>query len=229
MSVLDKLDAATTARAQVKLVLDAKLTDTFGQLQDQWMTGLTERVGDDAKFTEVERKKLTAQMEAVSVQMAASEVTFVFERLDWIRRLTLQAEHPPRVEMVDGAEVTNPEDKRLGFNLHTYTPALIKETCVEIRDATSVATAEEITEARWDALFSTLNYAAVDRLFGVALSVNDLDTAVPSLALVSQTSRAIGESLKPPAPGVSARNGSKAGSRPPKRSTATTRKAGSKR
>jgi hypothetical protein len=218
MSVLETIKAASAARSRVKICLDAGLAAEHQSLQDAYITEsrkALESKTDDKRRAVI--RSYAERMDDVSVRMAASEVTFTFERLPWTRRLALQDEHP--------ADEDKPEQKALGFNRATFAPALIRECCVQVADSTSIAAGEDITPEVWAALFDKLNYAEVDRLFGVALSVNDLGAQVPSSALALLNSQDIGGSLKPPEPGTSAQNGSKAGSRPRKRSTRTTTKA----
>jgi hypothetical protein len=218
MSVLDTIRAASAARSRVKICLDAGLVAEHQELQDGYQAAqrkvLETTPGTPARdAAQAASKEAAKAMDAVAKRMAASEVTFTFERLPWTRRLGLQDEHP--------------SDGDLGFDRATFAPALIKECCAEVADATSIAAGDDITDEIWAALFDKLNYAGVDQLFGVALSVNDLGATVPTSALALLNSQDIGGSSKQRGPGVSARNGSKGGSRSRKRSTPTTSKAGS--
>ncbi len=218
MSVLDTIKAASARRDRVKICLDAALVAEHQKLQDGYLAAQRD-VLETTPNTEGREKAQTVArdaakaMDAVAKKMAASEVTFTFERLPWTRRLGLQDEHP--------------SDNDLGFDRSTFAPALIRECCVEVADATSIAAGDDITDELWTVLFDKLNYAGVDQLFGVALSVNDLGATVPTSALALLNSQDIGGSSKPREPGVSARNGSKGGSRSRKRSTPTAKTAGS--
>jgi hypothetical protein len=218
MSVLDTIRAASAARSQVKICLHQALVAEHQGLQDAYLAAqrkvLETTPGTPSRdATQAEAKAAAKAMDAVRERMAASEVTFTFERLPWTRRLGLQDEHP--------------SDGDLGFNRATFAPALIKECCIEVADGDSTATGADITDDVWEVLFDKGNYALVDQLFGVALSVNDLGATVPTSALASLNSQDTGGSSKQPGPGVSAQNGSKGGSPRRKRSTPTTRKAGS--
>lgn len=218
MTVLDKIKAASPARTQVKVVLNAALLATHQELQDQWVKG----TATDADAADDAQHDLAERMEAVTKQMAASEVTFIFERLEWTRRLMLPGEHPVRVETVDGVKVENPDDKEYGFNRYTFEPALIRESCVEIRDATSVVERADLGDDVWEPLFQNLNAATVDQLFTGALSANDLGVRIPISAPALSKSQANGGSSKPRGPGVSPRAGSKAGSRRTTRKSSAT-------
>jgi hypothetical protein len=220
VSVLDTIRAASAHRAvSPPICMNAALVAEHQKLQASYMAAqrkvLETTPGTPARdAAQAASKEAAKAMDKVRERMAASEVTFTFERLPWTRRLGLQDEHPSK-------------DSDLGFNRATFAPALIKECCVEVADSDSTATGADITADVWEVLFDKGNYAAVDQLFGVALSVNDLGATVPTSALALLNSQDIGGSSKQPGPGVSARNGSKGGSPRRKRSTPTTRKAGS--
>jgi hypothetical protein len=219
MSVLDTIKAATARRDRVKICLDAALVAEHQAAQDTYLAAqaavLETTPGTTARDTaQASARDAAKAMDKVRGRMAASEVTFTFERLPWTRRLGLQDEHPSK-------------DSDLGFDRATFAPALIRECCVEVADTDSTAAGADITPEVWETLFDKLNYAGVDQLFGVALSVNDLGATVPTSALASLNSQDTGGSSKQPGPGESAQNGSKAGSPRRKRSTPTTSKAGS--
>jgi hypothetical protein len=228
MSVLDTIKAATAARAHAKICLDGALRAVHQDLQEQLIAASAAAVASES-FSDGGAREIATKMDAVSKQMAASEVTFTFERLVWSRRLALQAEHPPRkTTNPDGTEQDHPTDKALGFNMDTFAPALIRECCVEVVDAAgSIAAGEDLTDELWAALFDKLNLAAVDELFGTAKSVNDLGATVPTSALALLKSQDSGESSTPPAPGDVRRNGSKAGNRAGSRKSTATKKAAS--
>jgi hypothetical protein len=219
MSVLDTIKAASASRSRVKICLDGALRAQHQDLQGQ-LVAASRKAIESESFTDEGAREIAQKMDQISKQMAASEVTFTFERLVWSRRLSLQAEHPPRDD--------NAGDKALGFNMESFAPALIKECCVEIVDASgSIASGADITGELWAVLFDKLNLGAMDELFGTAKSVNDLGATVPTSALALLKNQASDESSTLPAPGVSARNGSKGGSPSRKRSTRTTKKAAS--
>jgi hypothetical protein len=226
MSVLDTIKAASAARAHAKICLDGALRAEHQELQEQ-LVAASRKAIESESFSDGGAREIATKMDAVSKAMAASEVTFTFERLVWSRRLALQAEHPPRkTTNPDGTEADHPTDKVLGFNMETFAPALIRECCVEVVDASgSIAAGDDLDDDLWATLFDKLNLAAVDELFGTAKSVNDLGATVPTSALALLKSQDSGESSTPPAPGVAARNGSKAGSPRTRRKSSTAKTA----
>jgi hypothetical protein len=229
MSVLDTIKAATAARARVKICLDGALRAVHQDLQEQ-LVAASRKAIESESFSDGGAREIAEKMDQVSKQMAASEVTFTFERLVWSRRLALQAEHPPRkTTNPDGTEQDHPTDKALGFNMDTFAPALIRECCVEVVNASgSIAAGDDLTDELWETLFDKLNLAGVDELFGTAKSVNDLGATVPTSALALLKNQASDESSTPPEPGESAQNGSKAGNRRGSRKSSTTKKAASR-
>lgn len=230
MDVLDTIAAATPPRRTVEVVLD-------GALEDEWLSlnaRLIEAADKDVRSAQEGEPDqpfttpLVERMEEIRDQVEASRVLFVFERVEWLERVNLQADHPPR----DG----NRLDALVGYNISTYTPAIIRRACVGARKPGEDDLTPLPAEA-WDSLLGraaegdraavrgSLSYGQVDRLYSAAVVVNDTVTKVPMSArslLVSQDS---GASSTQPSPGTSPRSGSKAGSRPTSRSSRTTRKA----
>ena len=140
--VLDTLTAATPSRCTDTTCVD-------GALQAQWdnLLGQLEEAALEDKRTSLSDLPATTRvvedMDAIRDRVKASEVTFVFERMEWTARVALQAEHPPRQKnMVDAIR---------GYNVATFLPALIKGSCVEVSNADG-DTATEIPDETWDRL-----------------------------------------------------------------------------
>lgn len=228
MDVLDRINAASPARATVELVLDSALDDEWTALK----ATLPAAAQKDAAAGDTGRTQTTAvidRMEEIRDQVEASRVFFVFERVDWRERIALQVEHPPR----DG----NLLDASRGFNIDTYTPAIIRKACVGARDSEPAEGDDvELTpvpDASWDKLLGSadspgsLNFGQVNRLYQAATNVNEGLSQVPRSArflLEIQDSEA---SSTQPSPGTSPRSGSKAGSRRTSTRSRTTKKAAS--
>lgn len=230
MGVLDTMAGATPTTRTETIILDAALAARWEELSK----GLDAAATDDAKaLTDGEGQteslalpattRVVNEMEQIRAEVEASEVTFTFEQMDWLERVDLQAEHPPR----DG----NVGDRMRGFNA-TYIPALIKATCVKVTDANGDE-ATDIPAATWDKLLgnpeadppirAALAPGQVSKLYAAAQAANQGETQVPPSArflLGSQDSEA---SLAQPSPGQARpRSASKAGSRRTSRSTSTT-------
>lgn len=218
MGVLDTLGNASQATKSVKLCLDAGLLAEC----DRLLREMEDAAAQDEKHGSLAREMTTAvieEYERVRERMAASEVTFEFRALDWTKRLALQAEHPPRKgNMVDQVQ---------GYNVETFTPAIIKASCVSVTDAAG-DTATKIPVKTWTGLFRKLNLPQIDMLFRAATHANDRVAQVPSSArflLESQDSEAssmLQDPGKAPLP-----SGSEAGSRRTSRRSSATKKAAS--
>jgi hypothetical protein len=222
MSVLDTMKAATAARRQVTLCLDGALQAQHDERQKALVQASFDDHRDNPKLpADKSGPKALAvadEMDTLRTRMAASEVAFTFERLDWKRRLTLQADHPPR----DG----NVRDAMEGANLERYMPALIRESCVEVK-GNDGEPETDIPGEVWDAVLSQLQVGQLETLFQAAKNANDMATTVPISARAFLTSPDSGASLMSQEPGTSARNGSKGGSRPSRRKSSATTKAAS--
>jgi hypothetical protein len=214
MGVLDTIQQATKARRSVKLILDAALDDEWLSLQSQ----LVDAADKDADAGSLARPATTAlvnRMEKIRAQVEASEVTFVFEQVPWAERIALQVEHPAR----EG----NTLDRLSGYNVETFTPAIIRRACIgAFGDGETEPT--PLDDKVWDDLFAKLNYGQVDRLLTVAIATNDGVARVPSSARSLLGTQDSGASLAQPGPGTSARNASKAGSRRTSRKSSATPK-----
>jgi len=244
MGVLDKLNAASPRTVTEEICLDAALEHEWDLLQRSLPDAA--KADDDAAALEEEGASLADPMpqtrarvdamEELRGRMAASVVTFVFGGMPWTERLELQASHPPRKgHLVDSLR---------GWNIETFTRALIQRCCREVTDADG-DTLTEIPDEVWDDLLGRearpatdderareakppkLNYQQVNRLFVAAFKTTDGEAQVPPTArslLVSQDS---GASLAQPGPGTSPRNGSAGGSRRTSPRSSATSKAGS--
>ena len=219
MSVLDTIKAASAARRQVTLCLDGALLAEHDELQRAFVQASIadqrEGRGDDPSPATL---AAADAMDEVIPRLAASEVAFTFERLPWAQRLELQAAHPPRDN--------NLRDRMEGANESTYMPALIRASCVSVKGADGEAVTD-IPDDVWDVMLADLSLDQVNELFVAAKSANDMAPTIPFSARALLPRQDSGASLKPPAPGMSARNGSKAGNPPGRRKSSTTRKAAS--
>jgi len=222
VSVLDTLRAATPLRKSVPICLDGALQAEW----DQVLERLDEAGKNDANRGSLampETTKLVDQLDEIRAKMAASEVTFTFERIPWGRRLALQAEHPPR----DG----NPADLIRGRNIETYFPALVRASCVSAKDADGDEAV--VPDDLWDTLLGVegtagiLNFKQVNSLFDAANYVNEGESTVPPSARSLLESQDFGASLAQPSPGTSPRSGSAGGSRRGSRKSSTKKTAGS--
>lgn len=231
MGVLATLSGATPHRRIVKICVD-------GAAQAEWdvlLAELDEAVAQDSKAGSLAAERTTEkleQMEAVRERIAASEVSFEVEQLDWTARVALQAAHPPRKD--------NFIDQVRGYNVETYQLAVVRGSTEAVEDVNGDR-ATEIPDDTWDALLGrgkagdedyvkgALNAKDVDKLVRAAIDANDGETTVPPSArslLVSQDS---GASLAQPGPGTSPRSGSAGGSRRGSAKSRTTKKAASSR
>ena len=220
MSVLDTLKAASRSTREVTLCVDSALQAEHDAALDK-LNRAAEQDARDGSLAEPQPATIAAAkaMEDVRDRMEASLVTFRFVQLPWAERLMMQAQHPPR----DG----NIADTFSGYNVESFTPALIRACCVAVI-GTDGEEVTEIPDDVWDSLLAALNYQQVNLLTTAALMVNDQETKVPPSArflLESQDSEA---SLSQPDPGTSPRSGSKGGSpRGSRKSSATKRAASS--
>lgn len=238
MSVIDTLNAATPARQTIDLILDAALDAE----NDAAIARVEAAAIEDAKSGSLETGRpateaaLDAQ-DALRDRVAASKVTFAFERVEWTEKVALQAAHPPR----PGSLV----DTTRGYNIATYTPALIRKSCVSVTGADGTVETD-IPDASWDhllgapkrisddgkvipAIKGALNTGQVDKLAAKANAVNDGLSTVPLSARSFLESQDSGASLEQPSPGTSPRAASAAGSRPTSpKSSGTKKKAPSR-
>lgn len=229
MGVLATLSGATPHRRFVKICVD-------GAAQAEWdrlLAELDEAVDKDGKVGSLAAENTTAkleQMEAVRERIAASEVGFEVEQLDWTSRIALQADHPPRKD--------NLFDQVRGYNVETYQMAVVRASTVAVEDVNGDR-ATEVPEETWRSLLGhgkpgdddhvkgALNAKDVDKLVRAAVDANDGETKVPPSArslLVSQDS---GASLAQPGPGTSPRSGSAGGSRRGSPKSSATKKVAS--
>lgn len=196
MSVLDTLRAATPARKSVEMCVN-------GALQAEWDATLDELDKADETGTgslaQPAVTEIADRLDALREQMAASKVTFHFEKMPWAARLALQAEHPPR----EG----NMVDRIRGFNAETYYPAYIRGSVCSVVGVDG----EEVTEIPddvWDSLLGvngsagSLNTGQVNTLIGLADAVNNGQTSVPPSARSLLESQVSGASLAQPSPGA---------------------------
>ena len=217
MGVLDTLKAASKARRDVVLILDTALEAEWFRLKEE-LADAADKDFQGGSLAMPETTAIVNQMEEIRGQVEASEVTFTFEQLGWAERLNLQADHPPR----DGNRI----DAQKGCNLETYTPAVIRASCVGVEGHDDDEPTVMPDEA-WDMLLPGLSYAQIDRLYAAATQVNDGLAKVPTSArflLETQDSEA---SLAQPGPGTPPPSASKAGSRRTSRKSNATKKAAS--
>lgn len=230
MGVIDTINGATPARDTVTLVLDAALYAEVKAAEAALDDALAEDnqhaslAGDMPRYTAAVRHR-----EALRDRIAASQVTFAFERIDPWTKVAIQAEHPPRPG--------NLVDLHRGYNVETYLPALVRGSCVSVTGADG-DTETDIPDATWDHLLGvpaveardadddqpaveardaipgTLNSQQLQDLIEGATRVNDGSPVVPPSALSLLASQDSGESSAPPSPGTSPLDAGTAGSRP---------------
>lgn len=233
MSVLDKLTAATSTRKSETICLDGALQAeweaAFLTLEDAALEDEKATAGASMANATPHTSAVIEKLEDIRGRMTASEVTFVFEQVGWTSRLGIQAEHPPR----EG----NLLDRIRGYNLATYTPAIIKASCIEVTDGTG-DTVTDVPDEVWNSLLGwvdddgtehkgALNLKQVSALFEAASEVNDRETRIPISARSLLTSQDSGASLAQPSPGTSPRSGSAGGNRRTSRKSTATKKAAS--
>jgi hypothetical protein len=202
---------------EVSVCLDADLDTTLRRLQEE--LGQAEQV-DKASFSGGHARAVLDEMERVRKRVADQSITLHMRAMDWTTSLRLEAEHPPR----EG----NKLDQAAGHNIDSYYPALVQASCFKVThvDGTELDAAE-LDDGWWSKLFTTVNYAQFDKVFGAALTLNRRDSAAPFLPGASQTSRETGADSAPPALGESHPDDSTAGNRASStRSRSGTRKAG---
>lgn len=226
MSVLDTLRAASPQRTTVKVILDGALQAEWDALND----ALPAAANEDAKRSLADipaTTRIVEQLDAIRDRVAASEVTFHLERIDWTDRVAMQADHPPRPG--------NTMDRYTGYNVATFTPALIRASTTKIVGVDGDAVTD-IPDDVWENLLGrpeqpgldatddepavppqakvpgSLNYKAVNDLTRAANNVNDAGSAVPPSARFLLGSQDSGASLEQPSPGTSPLADSEAGS-----------------
>lgn len=227
MGVLDTLDTASPTTRTETVILDAALAARWEALSSE-LDAAAKSDGTSGSLALPETTRVVNAMDEIREQVEASEVTFTFEQMDWLARVDLQAEHPPR----DG----NLGDRMRGFNA-TYIPALIKATCSKVTDK-SGDEATDIPGEKWDRLLgnpaatppirAALAPGQVAKLYAAAQSANQGETSVPPSArflLEIQDSEA---SLAQPSPGPARRrSGSTGGSPRGSQKSSATKKAAS--
>lgn len=219
MSVLDTLKNASARTREVTLCVDGALQAEYERLKES-LEEAAEKDVTSASLADPGQnvREAVEALAAVEERMQAALVTFKFRQLPWTQRLALQAEHPPR----DG----NIGDGFRGYNVETFIPVLIRESCASVVGADGDEQTKVPAEV-WDTLLAALNFQQVNLLSQAALTINDQDTQVPTSArflLESQDSEASSEQ---PSPGTSPRSGSEGGSRRGSRKSSATKKAAS--
>jgi hypothetical protein len=115
---------------------------------------------------DLERQRITAEMERLRAEMQDGTVTFVLRALGDTAFQTLVDEHPPRR---DGDEV-NAEDAQSGLNRSTFYQALIQACVVE----------PELDAEDWELLFTEgLSRGQASKLRIKALLINGEEVDVP--------------------------------------------------
>jgi hypothetical protein len=221
MGVLDAIANATVARGTVILCMDATLHEEYDRLVAQ-----LNEVAPRDNMGRTKTRPIVEAMEANREKAAESEVEFTFQALPWIDRMELEAAHPARED--------DEHDKLRGFNRVTLIPALIRASCVRVKQLSTGDETSDIPDEHWDHLLGdgkkkqgVLNRQQIIDLWSTAAGVNDVGPSVPMSALALLNPPATDESSKPPAPGESAPAVGKAGSRPTSRKSSTTKKAAS--
>lgn len=223
MGVLSTLAAATPLRRSVTMCLDGEVQAEVDAIEASFNAALDEdKRHGTAEDPAPAYNAAILRREAMVERIAASEVTFVVERLDWRERVALQAEHPPRPgHLADNAR---------GYNFETFLPALIRASVVAVTDAAG-DTETDIPDTTWDALLGapavpaapateatdteparkarrarkaipgSLNLSQVNTLVEAAMAVNEQGNSVPRSALSLLVSQDSGESSTSPSPG----------------------------
>lgn len=231
MGVLDALANATPSRKTVTMCLNGETQARVDAVDLQAAVDQDKLAADFEDPTKHFRAAVLAREELVE-EVAASQVTFVFEALPWDVRVELQAEHPPRPG--------NLADAVRNYNFQTFLPALVRKSVVEVTDAAGdTKPSAEIPDATWTALLGTpsapathdepevpavrgsLNYAQVNKLVEGATAVNEKDVLLPKSGLSLLGSQDSKENSAPPSPGTSAPDASGAGN-PPTSPTSST-------
>ena len=233
MGVLDTLNASTAGGESVKIITDSKVRAEWVEA----VNNLDAAARKDAASASLKGKPATTaaveHLESLRDRVAASEVEFFFEPMVWTEYIALQAMHPPKSG--------DPLDARRGYNIATFTDALIRASCVRAVGADeSVLT--DIPAETWDRLLGAparpaqgkkpaqpavrpaLDYGAVNDLGTKAFKANAGDRTVPPSASSLLGTQDSATSSTPPKPGKSARAASTAGSRRGSRTSSTTAK-----
>lgn len=218
MGVLDTLAAASKSRREVDLILDNALEAQWLALTDE-LSAAADKDVEGGSLAMPATTEIVNRMEEIRERVEASQVTFTFEQLGWAERVNLQAEHPPR----EG----NHLDAIRGCNIETFTPAVIRATCIGARGH-GEDESTPVPKETWDTLLPSLNFAQIDRLQAAATQVNDGLAKVPTSARFLLETKDSGASLAQPGPGTSARSATRAGSpRTSRKSSSATKKAAS--
>jgi hypothetical protein len=235
--VLDAIDQAAPSRRTVEMILNSSLEDEWLSLKASLADAAEQDVRSAEEGASLARPATTAKvtrMEEIREDVEASRVYFVFERIGWEERVALQIEHQPR----EG----NRLDAIQGFNIETYTPAIIRLACIGARkDPDPHGEVTEIPEDRWLRLLGgtdpegrkikgSLNYGQVNRLFGAAHTVNEGIAKVPTSARFLLETPDSGASLAQPSPGPDqVPSASKGGSRRTSPRSSTAKRAAPKK
>lgn len=234
MGVLDKLDTASVGHRDVEIILDAALQAQWDELNRQLDDAITDDskgvVGEGASLAMPATTRVIDEMDEIRERVLASRVTFRMEPVDWRARLPLQADHPPR----EG----NLIDQVRGYNIETFTPALIRASCVKVVDSDGDE-ATDIPDEKWLNLLGDptadppvkpkLTANQVAQLFAGAQEADQGVTQVPPSARFLLDSQDFGASLAQPSPGTSPRSDSAGGSPRTSRKSSTAKKAPAKK
>lgn len=249
MGVLDTMSAAAPVRRSVTLILDSSLQAQVDDLDERMTAAIDhDSVHGTSEDPAPQFNAVILEREKILEQIAASQVTFVFESMDWTERILLQSKHPAR----DG----NLVDLARGYNFSTFLPALVRRSCVEVTGHDGdTKTAAEIPADLWERLLGipgadaisaenaadgvavpareavrgTLNVTQVNRLIQAADDANEQDPTVPPSALSLLVSQDSGESSEQPSPGTSPRGDGADGNRPTSQTSSGGRKRTSKK
>ena len=197
------LNAKPKTRRSDPVCLDGEIDQELADLNKRLLVAQAE---DENSFSGGAERAVLKEIEKLKAKAAKSAVVFHMGRLDPLRVLEIQIEHPPREN--------DKTDMNLGWNRATYYPALMRECTYEVShaDGTKVAAAE-LTDDWWSSVFAAVNFKVFNELFTIAQEVNQGDAAAPFLLAASPSSTSNGGASKPPKRGTSPRSGSKAGSR----------------
>ena len=207
VTVADILAIGLNAKPKVRkagpVCLDGEIDQALADLNKRLLVAKAE---DEDSFTGGSERTVLKEIEKLKARASKSAVTFHMRRLDPLRVLEIQVEHPPRDD--------DASDKAMGYNRATYYPALMRECTFQVSHADGThVDATELTDEWWTSVFAAVNLAQFNDLFTTAQEVNQGDAAAPFLLAASPSSTSNGGASKPPKNGTSPRKGSKAGSR----------------
>ncbi|WP_242892424.1 hypothetical protein [Actinomadura litoris] len=142
------------------------------------------------------REGLVEQLAKIRAEMQAHEHIVTLRALPRRQWSDLVAEHPPRED--------NAQDEAVGLNNDTWPSAIISACAID----------PPMTVEQVDQLGDVLTDAQISKLYQAAMILNRMDVGVPKFGIGYDALRSTAPKSPPPAPGVSAADGSSAGNPP---------------